>query len=96
MSNLETLIPDHDKELFEKIPEHLRPGLTRYFVDRIEPGGFLRAVLENDLNEVIGRAKADITMKTIRSLVVYLWNCAPGNSYGDPNKVQAWLAGEVK
>jgi len=31
------------------IPDHLRDGLVRYFSDGILPGGFLQAVLCNDL-----------------------------------------------
>ena len=41
---------------------HLKPGLRRYLVDRIETGGFLRCVLENDLLGAASRADRWFTM----------------------------------
>ena len=38
------------------IPTSLWGGLQRYLFDRIEPGSFLRAVMENDLVEVFKNA----------------------------------------
>jgi len=34
---------------YDLLPEHIRGGMKLYLEDHVEPGGFLRAVLENDL-----------------------------------------------
>lgn len=75
------------------IPENLWHGLECYFVHRIQPGGFLTAVLENDLHGACQRA--DGTSRTVLwELSAWLFNHAPGGSYGTPQRVRAWLNGE--
>lgn len=69
-------------------------GLTRYIVDHIEPGGYLRAVLENDLMTAI--QTADSThLKQLKSLCNWIFNHAPGNSWGDRCTVDDWIYGEL-
>lgn len=41
---------------YEAIPERLRGGILRYVEHGIQPGGFLTAVLMNDLGAATGRA----------------------------------------
>jgi hypothetical protein len=75
------------------VPEHMQGGLVRYFNDRIDPGHFLTAVLENNLMKAFDRADLG-NRKALYSYVVWLYNQAPMGSYGSPEKVKAWLEGE--
>jgi len=42
-----------DQQLRSMVPEHTIGSIDRYIDQRIEPGGFLRAVLENNLKEAM-------------------------------------------
>lgn len=75
----------------ELVPDHLWPGLCRYLVERIRPGQFLCAVLENNLHDALTRAD-DIAVQHLRGLVVFLDIFAPGPCHGSPEAVAAWLA----
>lgn len=70
---------------------HLADGLERYLRDRIATGSFLRAVLENDLKEAIGRAHPSFTMEQMKFLIEMLNNYFPGSAFGSPDKVASWL-----
>lgn len=71
----------------------LMPGLQRYFDQRIEPGHFLCAVLENDLAETCRRADW-INAPILREIVAWLDRYAPSTSWGSRAAVEAWLARE--
>ena len=67
-------------------------GLKRYVEHRIPTGGFLRAVLENDLKEAVARAD-DENQHVIPIYVCWLYNEAPSTCWGSPEAVKAWLGG---
>lgn len=69
-------------------------GLQRYVEHRVPTGGFLRAVLENDLKEACIRADLE-NIEVIPIYVHWLYNKAPVICWGSPEKVKAWLAGRV-
>ena len=61
------------------------------YAERHEPvGDFLRAVLENNLSEAVGRADED-NLKNLPAFVIYLYNEMPSPCWGSPEKVKAWL-----
>jgi len=66
-------------------------ALRRYANDHIQPGGFLTAVLSNDLKEAFGRAD-DENLVTLFEIVKYCYNELPANCWGSPEKVSKWLA----
>ena len=72
------------------IPQTLMRPLHRYIIDRCPTGDFLRAVLSNNLLESCGRAD-HISIKALPSIVSFIYNHAPGNCHGSPEKVRAWL-----
>lgn len=78
--------PDH-------IPVELLASLHAYVTHRQPPGGFLRAVLENDLagthQRAIGRSRL-----AIPALVMFLHNAAwvPSTCHGSAKRVTAWLS----
>jgi len=67
-----------------------KSALDRYVKDRISTGGFLRAVLENDLKEAFGRADEDAVAQ-MKDIVMYCYNELPSNCWGSPEKVTSWL-----
>lgn len=73
------------------VPPSMLPGIVRYFEHGILPGEFWQAVLRNDLRDACGRAD-DFNLRNLPAFVSYLYNVAPGNSWGSPEKVEAWVA----
>jgi len=80
----------HTSALRSNVPRHTLGGIDRYVNERIEPGGFLRAVLENDLREAFGRADL-INREALFDIVAYIYNECPAVCWGSREKVQAWL-----
>lgn len=77
----------------ELIPSHMHGGLRRYLDDKIAPGGFMMAVLENNLKEAVGRAD-HMNLRALPEYVSFLYNYAPRNCWGSPEKVATWLSEE--
>ncbi len=78
---------------YELLPEHIRGAMQRYIENRIEPGGFLTAVLSNDLMGAMARAD-NINRIELYSICNFIYNEAPSTCHGSPEKVRAWLKGE--
>lgn len=77
------------------IPEYMQGGLIRYFNNRIPPGHFLTAVLEN--NRMVAFSRADETNReAMHSYCMWLYNQAPGrpHGWGSPEAVHEWLMGD--
>lgn len=75
------------------VPEHTQDALTRYIENRLSPGGFLTSVLSNDLFGAMGRA--DIMNRyAIYEICMWLYNEAPSNCFGSPEKVREYLEGK--
>ncbi len=70
--------------------EDLYGALERYLNHGIMPGGFLTAVLENNLSEAFGRADMDNTAN-MKNIVGYMYNNFPGNSWGSRAKIEQYL-----
>lgn len=73
------------------IDNKLREALGRYVQDGIETGGFLRAVLENDLMEAANRAD-QINREELADIVQWVNDYCPPESWGSKAEVEAWLA----
>lgn len=73
-----------------EIPARIHAALDRYLSERIPPGRFLRAVLENDLAGAVLRADPE-SLEGLAPLVVHLHDVVPGNAWGSPAAVSAWL-----
>ena len=76
---------------YSVIRPDIMASLRRYIENRIPTGGFLEAVLSNDLKEAVGRADGD-NMRVLPELVGWLYNEAPSNCWGSPQRVKDWLA----
>ena len=70
--------------------EETKESIDRYVSDRIPTGGFLEAVLCNNLKEAIGRADAE-NLRDIKEIVQYCYWEIPSTCWGSPKEVKAWL-----
>jgi hypothetical protein len=73
------------------IPERMMDGLQRYIEHHCPVGDFLTAVLSNDLSEAVGRAD-DENLSNLPAYIGFLYNEAPAQCHGSPERVKAWLA----
>lgn len=64
--------------------------INRYVEDDVPPGGFLTAVLSNDLAEAFAWADSDCK-SALPDIVRYLNNEIPAVCWGSKDKVEAWL-----
>lgn len=76
---------------YDRLPEHMREGAAEYVERRLPPGGFMYAVLCNDLTGAIGKADED-NLAAIVQWAHWLWWDIPSQCWGSPAKVEAWLA----
>ena len=65
-------------------------SLDRYVTEGIPTGGFLEAVLCNDLMESFGHADM-YNRSTLFEICDYIYNELPALCHGSPEKVRAWL-----
>lgn len=89
--------PSEDRQLTAleaRIPTLLLEGLQRYAEHRIPAGGFLTAVLENNLKEAVQRADLQ-SQRSLTAIVMYCNNYLPRGSWGSPAAVRAWLASDI-
>lgn len=78
-------------EFFEiQIPENIKTSLQLYVEKKIPTGGFLEAVLSNDL--MLATASADYyNSKILKEICTYVYNELPANCWGSREIVQKWL-----
>ena len=72
------------------IPDATIAAIRRYVDHGIPPGGFLLAVLGNDLCEACARAD-DGNARALAAIVAYLYNETPAGCWGSPERVADWL-----
>ena len=72
------------------IPIEIVESLKRYINHRIPTGGFLHAVLSNDLRESCARADW-VNKHCIFDITSFCWNELPAISWGSYEKVDEWL-----
>lgn len=73
-----------------RIPLYMLPGLTRYINEGLQPGGFLEAVLANDLHLATKRGDAQ-NLFNLRAYTNFLLEFAPAASFGSYARVVAWV-----
>lgn len=79
------------KAVLLNVPEHNIDALWLYVNHGIETGGFLRAVLENDLMESFGHADIE-NRHHLFEICSFIYNELPTGCHGSCEKVQKWLA----
>lgn len=72
-----------------------KESIDRYVALGVPTGGFLEAVISNDLQEACGRA--DETSRLILFELVFYLHCAcPAQCWGSREKYQSWIASHAK
>lgn len=74
---------------YSLIPERIMSNLTYYVKGEEVPGGFLYAVLCNDLFKAVGRADKEM-QPLIPLLVHYIHWELPAGCHGSPEHVAEW------
>jgi len=71
------------------ISEYTLGALRRYVDDKLQPGGFLTAVLENDLFGAFARAD-HLNQVTMFQIVKHIFNNEPSGCHGYKGVVEEW------
>ena len=85
------MIPESDLT-YSRLPERYREGMKRYIEEHIAPGSFLTAMLECDLEGVMGHVDLDMVCE-LRNIYLWIYNEAPAICWGSPEKVRDWVKG---
>lgn len=80
---------------YDLLPESLQDGAQRWIEDHFPPGGFLQAVISNDLKESLGRAD-DNNREEIFRIVSFFYNEAPSDCWGSVEKLHLWCDPKYK
>lgn len=80
---------NHEQELRDRIPSHLMGAIDRYIEHGLQPGGFLTAVITNDLAGAFNRA-GNLSKEYLEDIVTYFWNYAPSSCWGSPEAFSSW------
>lgn len=75
---------------YNKLPAHMQEAARLYVERGIQPGSFLRAVLENNLTESFGQAD-DENRLFMFEWARWLYNDAPGGCWGSKDVVAEWI-----
>jgi hypothetical protein len=81
--------PEFEEKLAELIPVHCQNGLRSYVLNGNIPGGFLQAVICNNLKEAVSRAD-DVNVKVLPNYVMFLYNYVPDTCWGSSEAMKAW------
>jgi hypothetical protein len=73
-----------------KLNEEIHATLLKYIQHGLHPGGFLSAVLNNDLKHAVLDADEE-NFLNLQYLCKWLYNYAPETCYGSPEKVKKWM-----
>ena len=72
------------------IPERTKQAIDQYVSAHTPRGGFLTAVLSNDLKGAFGRADEE-NLRNLPAYVAYLYNEAPAMCWGSKERMEAWM-----
>lgn len=73
------------------VPEHTRETLRMYVEEGYDPGGFVTAVLCNDLMGAVSRADST-NIRYLRDIAMFVYNRVPSRAYGGPGLIEAYKA----
>ena len=85
-----TLVPNPLPGDHGSIPNHTYQSLFSYIVHGLSPGGFVTAVLENDLQGAVARAD-DYNQAHLVAIVRFVAQHLPIGSYGSKENVRRWM-----
>lgn len=71
------------------VPLHTQEALTNYVQHGYMPGGFLTALLCNDLMGAVARAD-HINKQNLANIASFVFNEMPADSWGSLERMEAW------
>lgn len=71
------------------VPEHTQGALRRYVEEGYNPGGFLSAVLCNDLMGAVARADSE-NIRALKDICMFVHNRLPSDCWGSAANMAAW------
>lgn len=71
------------------IPKHTQGAIERWVDHGLFPGGFLEAVLTNDLFGAVGRADSE-NIRALKDIVMFVYNEVPSSAWGSKEQMQAY------
>jgi len=74
---------------YYKLPKHLQDSMKIYVEDGIRSGGFLTAVLSNDLRGAVNIADSG-NIKLLPDIITWLYNEVPQSCWGSTENVENW------
>jgi hypothetical protein len=78
-------------DLIARIDPDVLASISRWVFRGIKPGGFLTAVLQNDLYTAVSRADGR-NAAALKDIAVLLFTYCPTGCYGSREKVEKWLS----
>lgn len=75
---------------YDLLPPHIRAGAQNYIEDHVSPGGFLTAVICNDLVEAVAYADAT-NIEELHDIVAFFYCEAPSDCWGSKDAMVKWL-----
>ena len=75
---------------YGRLPPHLQGGVKRYIEEGVPPGGFLTAVITNNLRLAIGHADPT-SLAALTDIVRFFHNESPSDCWGTPEKMKLWM-----
>jgi hypothetical protein len=73
-----------------RIPEHTQTALSDYIERGIPVGGFLHAVLSNNLFDAVGKADGQ-NLPALKDITGWIFTQAPQGSWGSEALVLRWI-----
>ena len=78
------------KDSFDGVRQDTVETINNFVKYGLPPGGFVEAVLENNLTEAFGRADMGNRL-SLWNICNYVYNEIPSNCHGNPQKVNEWI-----
>ena len=72
------------------LPPYMWGAVSRYLQHGIEPGGFLKAVLCNDLFGAYARAD-NMNTEVMKDWCMFIYNAVPGGCHGSVETYERWV-----
>ncbi len=74
------------------IPEHMRGAVSRYVMHGLHPGGFLPAIICNDLQSAVARADS-VNQSRIADYIRFFSSHVPRAAWGAESMMNKWMKG---
>lgn len=79
----------HTMKAETDLPPGIEEALQRYIDHALNPGGFLSAILRNNLSLAVFTASRDMRGR-IGDIVFWLWENAPHACWGSEESIERW------